>query len=597
MTERVWLISHARSSLFAASVLIFASLFFSSQLALAQFTQQGPKLVGTGAVGPAQQGVSVALSADGNTAIVGGFEDNSHTGAAWVFTRSGGVWTQQGSKLVGTGAVGTAAQGFGVALSADGNTAVLGGVADNGDVGAAWIFTRSSGVWTQQGSKLTGNDAVGAAIQGFGVALSADGNTAIVGGMGDNAAIGAAWVYTRRGGVWTQQGSKLVGTGAVGNAQQGYSVSLSADGNTAIMGGYEDNESIGAAWVFTRSGGVWTQQGSKLVGTGADGAASLQGESVALSADGNTAIVGGFGGAGAAWVFTRRGGVWTQQGSKLVGTGAVGAANQGSGVALSADGNTAIVGGYFDNSEIGAAWVFTRSGGAWTQQGSKLTGNDASPSRFGVLFGFSVALSVDGSTAIVGGNADNSNTGAAWVFVQSAGTLRVSPARNIAATGTQGEAFFPTSFKYELSSTIGSVNYQITGIPTWLNANFTSGTATTTPVTVTFSLVNPGSLSPGTYTTTISFTDTSNGQGNTTRLATLTVKPKHFKIMVEASPRADGTVSGGGEFAEGTSHTVTATPDTGHTFVHWTEKGSVVGTSESYKFTLDGNVTLVAHFK
>ncbi len=141
-----------------------------------------------------------------------------------------------------------------------------------------------------------------------------------------------------------------------------------------------------------------------------------------------------------------------------------------------------------------------------------------------VIFeGWSVALSADGNTAIVGGFNDNSATGAAWVFVQSAGALVVSPTTNIAATGTQGETFSPASFQYQLSSTIGSVNYQITGIPTWLNANFTSGTATTTPVTVTFTLINPSSLSPGTYTSTISFTNTSNGQGNTTRTATLTV--------------------------------------------------------------------------
>src|ERR1700693_1749610 len=91
----------------ASSVLIFAALLFSSQLALAQFTQQGPKLVGSGAIGdPIYQGLSVALSADGNTAIVGGNYDNSQTGAAWVYTRGSGVWTQQGLKLVGTGAVG-----------------------------------------------------------------------------------------------------------------------------------------------------------------------------------------------------------------------------------------------------------------------------------------------------------------------------------------------------------------------------------------------------------------------------------------------------------------------------------------------------------
>jgi hypothetical protein len=89
-----------------ASIVLFAALLYISQPALAQFTQQGPKLVGAGPIGNAYQGSSVALSGDGNTAIVGGPQDNSQAGAAWVYTRSGGIWTQQGSKLVGTGAVG-----------------------------------------------------------------------------------------------------------------------------------------------------------------------------------------------------------------------------------------------------------------------------------------------------------------------------------------------------------------------------------------------------------------------------------------------------------------------------------------------------------
>jgi hypothetical protein len=129
-----------------ASGLIFVALVFSSQLALAQFTQQGPKLVGSGAVGTASQGQSIALSADGNTAIVGGSGDNSGVGAAWVWTRSSGIWTQQGSKLVGTGAVGAAYQGAAVALSSDGNTAVVGGYTDNSFAGAAWVWTRSGGI-------------------------------------------------------------------------------------------------------------------------------------------------------------------------------------------------------------------------------------------------------------------------------------------------------------------------------------------------------------------------------------------------------------------------------------------------------------------
>jgi hypothetical protein len=346
----------------ALIVLVCATLL-SSRPALAQFAQQGPKLVGSGAVGNASQGNSVSVSADGNTAIVGGPEDNGSAGAAWVWTRSGGAWTQQGPKLVGSGAVGTAAQGGSVSLSADGNTAIAGGWSDNGGAGAAWVWTRSGGVWTQQGPKLVGSGAVGNAQQGISVSLSGDGNTALVGGPDDNSNAGAAWVWTRSGGVWTQQGLKLVGSGAVGNAKQGGSVSLSADGNTALVGEVTENGGAGAAWVWTRSGGVWTQQGTKLVGSGAVGTAN-QGTSVALSADGNTAIVGGPGdsiSAGAAWVWTRSGGVWTQQGPKRVGSGAVGAAHQGNSVSLSGDGTTAIVGGSFDNSNAGAAWVFVQT--------------------------------------------------------------------------------------------------------------------------------------------------------------------------------------------------------------------------------------------
>jgi hypothetical protein len=385
--------------------------------AAAQFTQQGSKLIGSGAVGAAHQGYAVAVSADGNTAVVTGYGDDSFAGAAWVFTRDQGVWLQEGSKLVGTGAIGVPRCGKSVGISGNGNTAIIGAPNDNVDTGAAWVFTRSAGQWSQQGSKLVGTGAVGAAVQGWSVAISADGTTAIVGGAFDNSRAGAAWVYALSGGVWSQQGSKLVGTGAVGDAGQGYSVALSADGNTAIVSGVADNSLAGATWVFTRSGGVWSQQGSKLVGSGAVGAA-FQGYSVAVSADGNTAIVGGYGDnsdAGAAWVFTRRGGLWSQEGSKLVGTGAVGDAAQGWSVTISADGDAAIVGGPSDNSNAGAAWVYTRSEGVWSQLGSKLVGTGG----VGAADQGAVAISADGTTAIAGGSYDDSEAGAAWVFVST----------------------------------------------------------------------------------------------------------------------------------------------------------------------------------
>jgi hypothetical protein len=437
-----WRCARALRLLFGLVAMVIVAGFVTAP-AQAQFTQQD-KLVGAGAAGAAAQGFSVALSADGTTAIVGGVDDNCCRGAAWVFVRNNnGAWTQQGGKLVGAGAAGAANQGASVALSADGNTAIVGGPSDNGNAGAAWIFVRRNGVWRRQGGKLVGSDVVGAAGQGVSVALSADGDTAMVGGPFDNGDVGAAWVYTRSGNVWTQQGGKLIGPGAAGPANQGYSVALSTDGNTAIIGGLGDNGDRGAAWVFIRRSGVWRQQGGKLVGSGANGSAR-QGTSVAVSGDGNTALIGGPSDnccEGAAWVFTRSGNVWTQQGNKLVGAGAIGGAEQGFSVSLSGDGNTAIVGGPFHNFFVGATWIFVRKNGVW-RQGGRLHGR---PARGPAAQGASVALSSDGDTAIVGGIFDNFGAGAAWVFGRP-GIAAISPNTGTVAGGTRvtivGRNFF-----------------------------------------------------------------------------------------------------------------------------------------------------------
>jgi hypothetical protein len=102
--------------------------------------------ISTGAINSpvaAQQGISVTLSADGNTAIVGGRNDNNYAGAALVFTRTSGVWTQQGDKLVGTGAVGTnIQQGISVSLSEDGNTAIVGRMATARALGRPGYMSR-----------------------------------------------------------------------------------------------------------------------------------------------------------------------------------------------------------------------------------------------------------------------------------------------------------------------------------------------------------------------------------------------------------------------------------------------------------------------
>ena len=401
---------------------------------LASLIQQGEKLTGGGEEGEGELGFSVALSADGDTALIGGPSDDANTGAVWVFVRSGSTWTQQGPKLTASGEPGgedvepcedeageeSSGCGFGrsVELSADGDTALIGGPRADRHRGVAWVFTRSGTSWTQQGTQLTGGEESGAGHFGRSVALSADGSTALIGGGEDRGGRGAGWAFTRSGSTWTPQGAKLTGGGEEsGEGFFGVSVSLSSDGDTALIGAPGDSGYLGAAWVFTRSGSTWTQQGAKLTGAGEESGEGRLGYSVALSGEGETALVGGRSdheGAGAVWVFARSGSAWTQQGAKLTAGEASAKGEVGYSVALSGNGDTALVGAPRNDGYAGAAWVFARSGSVWTEPGTELTGGGELGNG---KFGYGVALDSTGETAIVGGFHDNRKIGAAWVFV------------------------------------------------------------------------------------------------------------------------------------------------------------------------------------
>ncbi len=257
-------------------------------------------------------GTMVALSADGNTALIGAWNDdnvlpgNDHysgKGAAWVFTRSGSAWTQQGEKLVGDCTSGCANEGTGetgegkfatsVALSEDGDTAMIGGWDDDSGRGAVWAFTRSDSTWIQQGEKLVGdctgscvNEGTGETGEGrFGVtvALSADGNTALIGGLDDNGTRGAVWVFTRSGSAWTQQGEKLTGGGEAGEGEFGTNVALSADGGTGMIGAWRDNGGRGAAWVFANQPSAATGSASAVTRSAATLNATVNPEGEAVS--------------------------------------------------------------------------------------------------------------------------------------------------------------------------------------------------------------------------------------------------------------------------------------------------------------------------
>jgi hypothetical protein len=375
--------------------------------------QQGSKLTGAGEIGKGRFGRSVALAADGDTALIGGPRDGGEVGAVWTFTRSGSTWVQQGEKLTGAGEIGEGHFGRGIALSTDGETALVGAPNDSGGAGAVWVYTRSGSGWSQQ-AKLAGAGETGGAWFGRSVALSGDGETALVGGFADHGDVGAVWVFTRSGSTWTQQGEKLIGGEELGRSEFGWSVALSAEGDTALIGGHGDNSGVGAVWVFTRSGSGWSQQ-AKLTGAEESGEGEF-GDDVALSADGNTALIGGLGDSGwvgAVWVFTRSGSTWTQLGTRLTGAGESGEGRFGDSVALSADGDTALIGGLRDSDQIGAAWVFTRSDSTWAQREARLTGGEEAGKG---EFGWSVALSATGDTALIGGLGDAGDLGAAWVF-------------------------------------------------------------------------------------------------------------------------------------------------------------------------------------
>jgi FG-GAP repeat len=393
--------------------------------------------------GPAQFGYSVAVSADGTTALVGAPRDNPAVGAVWVFVRAGGGWLQQGPPL--NGGAQTAEQeaceaepeevsdcGFGasVAVSADGNTAIVGSpittepCSEPAGVcvgqGAAWVYVRSGATWTREGAPLTGgSEETPFGRFGRSVALSADGNTALVAGPGDHAHHGAVWTFVRSGSTWTQLGPK-VALGREGREDYfGLGLALSADGGTALIGGPGNGASRGAAWAYARSASGWTQEGAKLTGGAEEVGAAHFGRSVALSADGSLALIGGFadnGHVGAAWVFSRSASAWEQQGPKLTGgSEAAGPGLFGRSVALSSDGSSALVGAPGDSGKGGAAWAFTRTGAVWGQSGKKLQPSEVVGKAW---FGYAVSLSALGEVALIGAPNDAAEVGAAWGYAE-----------------------------------------------------------------------------------------------------------------------------------------------------------------------------------
>jgi hypothetical protein len=387
-------------------------------------------------------GTSVAVSDDGTTAVIGANGDNDpngdDAGSAYVFENSGGAWSQSAKLSADDGDDGDSF-GVSVAVSADGTTAVIGADFDEdpngedavyGGAGSAYVFEESDGTWSQA-AKLAADDGDGGDSFGSSVAVSDDGTTAVIGANddedpnGDGA--GSAYVFEESDGSWSQQ-SKLTADDGAEDDWFGQSVTMSGDASTVIIGAPEVSGD-GSAYVFGESDGTWSQQ-AKLTG-GDDIAAGSLGRSAAMSNDGTTAVIGAYtddipnpdyvgdhGSAGSAYVFEESDGTWSQQ-ARLTANDGDEDDEFGWAVGLSDDGATAVIGAHTDedpNGEnAGSAYVFEGSDGTWSQE-TKLLADDGDEDDW---FGKSVAVSGESATAIVGASQVESSfadPGSAYVY-------------------------------------------------------------------------------------------------------------------------------------------------------------------------------------
>ncbi|MFT5051963.1 MAG: hypothetical protein ACI8QZ_003394 [Chlamydiales bacterium] len=334
---------------------------------------------------------------------------------------------------------------FGISASAHGAYLVIGAFGDDNpenEAGAAYVFHEENGVWSPQ-LKLMATDADFG--DRFGAAVCMQGDRIVIGAAEDSegtSRAGAAYIFERDGVDWVQV-AKLIASDPNVGAEFGLSVSLSGD--RAIVGAPRSDvngigQDVGAAYIFERNGGAWTE--TKRLACAVPAAYDRFGRSVAI--DGDTVVVGAFGdddngsSAGTGYPYRYDGMDWVSEGQLLASD--PGTSDQ-LGIACALSGDVIVMGAWADDDDgdnSGSAYVFTRDGSTWTES-DKLIASDAST---GDLFGISVAI--DGDTIVVGavGNAGAASaTGAAYRFISSDMIDWVEQERLVPFDGTDGDAF------------------------------------------------------------------------------------------------------------------------------------------------------------
>lgn len=355
------------------------------------------------------------------------------------------VWLEQKA----TASDGTAGDGFGETVAVSGKIALVGApnatVNGNQYQGAVYVFTKSNGVWSQS-AKLT--TIGGAAGDEFGSSVALDGSTALVGAPGASDGDGAAYAFDGSYGIWVQS-QELMASNPQWNGQFGWSVAL--DGTTALISAVGGSSSgpptvvhLPAVYVFNESSGLWSQTARLTASDGTFGDDSFFGGSLAL--DGSAALVGAPGEApdgmtppqGAVYVYTGSGGAWSQTAKLMASDGTAG---DEFGLSVALDGSIALVGASHatvnGNANQGAAYVFTASP-VWSQT-AKITAFDGAADQY---FGQSVALRQGAFShlmvALVGGfSVYEFDKGPSWILA----------AELNASDGAPGDEFgFPLGF-------------------------------------------------------------------------------------------------------------------------------------------------------
>ena len=364
-------------------------------------------------------GASVAMSSDGNTVIVGAPQNDDfadQSGKAFVFTRSGNNWALQ-ARLHAQDPKRIDFFGASVALSRDGDLAMIGASGKGTIRGAVYIFTRVGVIWNQAAKVLASDGRVGDYFGSY-ISISHDASAVVIGSMYQDNKKGAAYIFNRIGNEW-QQVAKLSDPSLEEGDFFGSSVGISSDGKLAIVGA-SDTKAGGAAYVFTRAGTLWRLE--TILKSDTPQPADKFGSCVSLSVNGNTALVGAHGASskfvnsGDVFVFTRNptNKSWSLH-ARIRPNDASSFDYFGYSCKLSGDGLSFVSGSFNKDRASGAIYMFSKKDKDWLQV-NKMTSADNSDGDF---FGCSVGINETGTLVVAGSyrsDSSHADTGAAYIF-------------------------------------------------------------------------------------------------------------------------------------------------------------------------------------